>query len=47
MEMVVERIKSRVGKLNGKAYVDGQLVCQAGIMFSLVDRAAYELEQND
>ena len=47
VEMVVERIKSRVGKLNGKAYVDGQLVCQAGIMFSLVDRAAYELEQND
>jgi beta-hydroxyacyl-ACP dehydratase FabZ len=44
VEMVVERIKSRIGKLKGRAYVEGQLVCEAGIMFSLVDRAAYEQE---
>lgn len=40
IEMVIARVKARVGKLNGKAYVDGQLVAEAGIMFSLVDRPA-------
>lgn len=44
VEMVVEKIKLRVGKLRGRAYVEGQLVCEAGIMFSLVDRNAYEQE---
>ena len=47
VEIVVERLQSRIGKMNGKAYVDGQLVCDARIMFSVVDRVAYELEQND
>jgi beta-hydroxyacyl-ACP dehydratase FabZ len=40
IEMVVSRIKSRVGKLTGKAYVDGAVVAEADIMFSLVDREA-------
>ena len=39
IEMVVDRLKSRVGKLDGKIYVEGQIVCEAKIMFSLVDRA--------
>lgn len=38
LEMVAVRIKSRVGRLEGKAYVDGSLVAEAQIMFSLVDR---------
>ena len=40
LEMVVDRIKSRVGKLSGKAYVDDAVVAEASIMFSLVDREA-------
>ncbi len=44
VEMVVERMRPKVGKLRGKAFVESQLVCEAGIMFSLVDRAAYEPE---
>jgi len=47
VEMVVDRMKPRVGKLSGKVHVDGQLVCEAGIMFSLVDRAAYEQDRHD
>ena len=47
VEMVVDRMKPRVGKLSGKVHVDGQLVCEAGIMFSLVDRAAYKQERHD
>ena len=39
IEMVVDRLKSRVGKLDGKIYVENQIVCEAKIMFSLVDRA--------
>ncbi len=42
VEVTVDRIKSRVGKMRGKAFVDGQLVCDGRIMFSLVDRAAFE-----
>ncbi len=38
LEMVVVRIKTRVGKLTGKAYVDGTLVAEAEILFSLVDK---------
>lgn len=38
IEMLITRAGTRVGKLKGKAYVDGQLVAEAGIMFSLVDR---------
>jgi len=40
LEMVVDRIKSRVGRLKGKAYVEGAVVAEAEVMFSLVDRAA-------
>lgn len=38
LEMVVDRIKARVGKLHGKAWVDGNVVAEADVMFSLVDR---------
>jgi beta-hydroxyacyl-ACP dehydratase FabZ len=38
IEMVVDRIKARVGKLHGKAWVDGSVVAEADVMFSLVDR---------
>jgi len=38
IEMDVVRVKSRVGKLRGKAFVDGSLVAEAGITFSLVDK---------
>ncbi|UCF36775.1 MAG: 3-hydroxyacyl-ACP dehydratase FabZ [Acidobacteriota bacterium] len=38
IEMIAKRIKSRVGRLEGKAYVDGVVVAEAEIMFSLVDR---------
>ena len=31
--------------MKGKAFVDGRLVCDARVMFSLVDRAAFEQEQ--
>lgn len=41
VEMTVVRVKARIGKLHGKASVDGQLVSEADIMFSLVDRADY------
>lgn len=42
IEMEVVRVKSRIGKLRGQAYVEGQLACQAEILFSLVDRSDYE-----
>jgi beta-hydroxyacyl-ACP dehydratase FabZ len=38
IEMSVVRVKSRVGKLRGKAFVDESLVAEAGITFSLVDK---------
>ncbi len=38
IEIDVIRVKTRVGKLKGKAYVDGNLTAEAEIMFSLVDR---------
>ena len=40
IEMLVSRIRGPVGKLEGKAFVDGTLVAEAQIMFSLVDRAS-------
>ncbi len=40
VEMLVSRIRGRVGKLKGKASVDGTLVAEAQIMFSLVDRSS-------
>jgi len=38
IEMTVIRVKSRVGKLSGKAYVGESLVAEAAITFSLVDK---------
>jgi len=38
LELVVVRVKAKVGKLTGKAYVDGGLVAEAEILFSLVDK---------
>ena len=38
IEMDVVRVKSRVGKLTGKAFVENALVAEAGITFSLVDK---------
>ena len=40
LELEVIRVKARVGKLAGKAYVDGALVAEAEILFSLVDKEA-------
>ncbi len=42
IEMVATRIRSRVGKLHGTAHVDGQLVSEADVMFSLVERDSYK-----
>ncbi len=42
IEMEVSRAKARLGKLKGKAYVDGQLAAHADILFSLVDREDYQ-----
>jgi len=38
LELVVKRLKSRVGQLEGKAYVDGVVAAQAEITFTLVDK---------
>ncbi len=38
IEMTVLKIKSRIGKLHGRAYVDGQIAAEAEIMFSMVSR---------
>ncbi len=38
IEMTVLKMKSRIGKLHGKAYVDGQVAAEAEIMFSMVSR---------
>ena len=39
IEMIITRARARVGKLRGVAHVDGQLVAEAEITFTLVDRA--------
>lgn len=41
IEIVVVRMKARIGKVHGAAYVDGQLVAEADIMFTMVDRDDY------
>ena len=38
MEMFITRAGKRVGKLKGKAFVDGQVVAEGDLIFSLVDR---------
>lgn len=44
IEMTVLKIKSRIGKLHGCAYVDGQVAAEADIMFSMVSRGDYGTE---
>jgi 3-hydroxyacyl-[acyl-carrier-protein] dehydratase len=38
IEMMVNRVKAKAGKLHGRAFVDDVLVAEAGITFSLVDK---------
>jgi len=38
IEMTVLKIKSRIGKLHGRARVDGQVAAEAEIMFSMVSK---------
>jgi len=38
IEMTVLKIKSRIGKLHGRASVDGQVAAEAEIMFSMVSK---------
>ncbi len=38
IEMVLTHARKNIGKLKGEAYVETQLVAEAEIMFSLVDR---------
>ena len=42
IEMIITRAGKRVGKLKGKAFVDGQVVAEGDLMFSLVDRLQSE-----
>lgn len=37
MEVEIDRLKGRIGRGIGKAYVDGTLVAEATILFALVD----------
>ncbi|MCX5697858.1 MAG: UDP-3-O-acyl-N-acetylglucosamine deacetylase [Candidatus Omnitrophica bacterium] len=37
MEVEAGRIKSKTGQVHGKAYVEGKLVCEADLMFALVE----------
>ncbi|UCH12531.1 MAG: UDP-3-O-[3-hydroxymyristoyl] N-acetylglucosamine deacetylase [Candidatus Omnitrophota bacterium] len=37
LEIEVVRFKTRTGQVRGKAFVDGNIVCEADLMFSLVD----------
>ena len=38
LEVEVSRLKSRVGQIQGRAFVDGKIACEAILMFTLVDR---------
>jgi beta-hydroxyacyl-ACP dehydratase FabZ len=42
VEMVVLKVKSRLGKLQGTAYVDGQMVAEATVLFSMVTLEDYQ-----
>lgn len=37
LEIEIERLKGRMGKGNGKAFVDGKLVAEATILFAIID----------
>ncbi len=47
IEMAVNRLKNRFGKLNGKAYVEDQMVAEADLMFSLVDWQKSDAEASE
>lgn len=47
IKMVVVKVKARVGKLRGQAYVDDQLCCEADILFSLVDKQDYKMPSQE
>ncbi len=36
LEIEIIRFKTRTGQVHGKAFVDGNIVCEADLMFSLV-----------
>ena len=38
MEVEIDRLKGRVGRGTGRATVEGERVCEAGLMFAFVDR---------
>jgi len=44
MEVTLVRMRSRMGWVNGSAYVDGKLACSAELMFSLVTVGDFELD---
>jgi len=37
LEIEIIRFKTRIGQVHGKAFVDGNIVCEADLMFSLVE----------
>ncbi len=37
LKVEVSRLKSRVGQVQGKAYVEDKIACEATLMFALVD----------
>jgi 3-hydroxyacyl-[acyl-carrier-protein] dehydratase len=44
MEVTLIKMRTRVGWVNGRAHVDGKLVCSAELMFSLIAVPNYELD---
>ena len=44
IEVTVLGIRSRMGKMEAKAYIDGQLACQATLTCGIVSRSASEAE---
>jgi 3-hydroxymyristoyl/3-hydroxydecanoyl-(acyl carrier protein) dehydratase len=37
LDVIAGKIKSKTGQVHGKAYVDGKVVCEADLMFALVE----------
>ncbi len=44
MEVTLQRMRTRMGWVVGRAHVDGKLVCSAELMFSLVTVNDFELD---
>jgi len=40
MEVVIDRMKGRMGRGTGKAHVDGKLVAEATILFAIAESEA-------